>query len=69
MENLRFVTVRKFAEITGYSEKAIYRKIEDGVFVEGIHFHRPEDNRILMDINGYATWVIKSPRHKKIKKF
>jgi hypothetical protein len=55
--SLRFVTISKFAEGTGYSEKAIRRKIEDGIFVEKLHYFRAPDGRILFDTEAYQRWV------------
>ncbi|MDB5575904.1 MAG: Excisionase [Bradyrhizobium sp.] len=40
MTSPRYVRVRKFAEIGGYTEKAIYRKVEEGVWVLGHEYRR-----------------------------
>lgn len=34
----RYIRIEKFAAETGYTAKAIRRKIEAGVFVEGVHY-------------------------------
>ena len=47
---MRFVSVKRFAELSGYTEKAVYHKIADGVWLENRHFRRAPDNRILMDV-------------------
>ena len=57
MTAARYVCIKKFAELTGYSEKAVYHKIERGVWVEGHQYRRPSDNRILIDLVGYGRWV------------
>ena len=57
MSMTRHVTIGKFAEISGYSEKAIYHKIEQGVWTEGWQWRKGRDNRILIDIKGYERWV------------
>ncbi|WP_230588671.1 hypothetical protein [Sphingobium yanoikuyae] len=57
MNQSRYVRVRKFAEISGYTEKAIYRKIEDGVWLAGKEFRRAPDGNICIDIEGYEKWV------------
>jgi hypothetical protein len=54
---LRYVTIRKFSEMSGYTEKAVYRKIEDGIWVEGQQYCRAPDNRILMNLEGYEKWA------------
>jgi predicted DNA-binding transcriptional regulator AlpA len=53
----RYIRVTKFAEMTGYSEKAVRRKIEDGVWLEGLEYRRAPDGRVLMDMEGYRRWV------------
>lgn len=57
MTATRHVTIGKFSEISGYSEKAIYHKIEQGVWIEGRQWRKARDNRILIDIKGYESWV------------
>ncbi len=53
----RYVCIKKFAEMSGYSEKAIYHKVENGVWIEGHQYKKARDNRILIDIKGYERWV------------
>lgn len=53
----RYVRVRKFTELTGYTEKAIYRKIEDGVWMLGREYRRAPDGCICIDIEGFERWV------------
>lgn len=43
--------------VTGYTVKAIERKIERGDWVEGKVWIRAPDGRILIDIVGYQKWV------------
>lgn len=43
--------------LTGYTEKAIRRKIQEGVWLEGYEYHRAPDGHIIIDLGGYATWV------------
>jgi hypothetical protein len=57
MTTARYVRVSKFAELTGYSEKAVYRKIEDGVWRLGREYRRAPDGCICIDIEGYHKWV------------
>jgi hypothetical protein len=53
--------IDKFCELTGYSRKAVEKKIENGTWLEGREFHRAPDGRIVMDIDGYNRWV----RHER----
>ncbi|MDE2176464.1 MAG: excisionase [Betaproteobacteria bacterium] len=55
-----YVTIALAAVITGLSEKAIRRKIEDGKWLEGREFHRSPDGGIFISIKGYAQWVEKA---------
>lgn len=54
---MRYVLIAKFSELTGYSDKAVRRKIEDGVWIQGVHYRRAPDGHIIMDLEGYAKWV------------
>jgi len=56
---VRFVQLRVFETLTGYTEKAVERKIATGVWVEGRQFRRAPDGRVLVDLDGYETWVVK----------
>ena len=55
--NLRYVTVRKFSELTGYTEKAINAKTERGVWLEGVHYRKAPDGRKLMNLEEFEKWV------------
>lgn len=54
---MRYVKVNKFAELTGYTPKAVYNKMSEGVFIEGVHYRRAPDNVILLDLEAYERWV------------
>lgn len=54
---MRFVSVKRFSELTGYSPKAVYHKIEGGVWIESLQYRRAPDGRILIDVEGYERWV------------
>jgi hypothetical protein len=53
----RFVRIRKFAEITGYSERAVYMKIARGIWIAGQEYRRAPDGNICIDMEGYSLWV------------
>ena len=46
-----------FCQESGYSEKAVARKIEDGVWVEGREYVRAPDGRLLIDMDGFEKWA------------
>lgn len=48
MTGARYVRIKRFAELTGYTEKAIYRKIADGVWIHGREYRRAPDGSLCM---------------------
>jgi hypothetical protein len=53
----RLVRVSLFAQLTGYSEKAVRNKIDRGDWREGVHFHKAPDGALLMDLEAYYQWA------------
>lgn len=53
----RYITIAKFAASSGYTEKAVRRKIEEGVWLENRQFRRAPDGHILIDVQGVEAWV------------
>lgn len=53
---LRFVTIKLAATVSGHTEKAIRRKIERGVWLEGKHWRR-KDGVIYIDTKEIDKWV------------
>lgn len=53
----RYVTVRRFSELSGYTESAIYSKMNSGVWIEGVHYKRAPDGKPLMDMEEYYKWA------------
>lgn len=58
----RFVLIPLFSQITGYTEKAVERKIAEGVWVCGVHYRKSPDGRIHIDLQEYNKWVESSRR-------
>jgi hypothetical protein len=54
---LRYLTIAKYAAESGYSEKAIRRKIEDGVWLELREYRRAPDGHIMINVEGVERWV------------
>jgi hypothetical protein len=54
---MRYVRLSLFAQQSGYSEKALRRKIEDGIWVQNKQYRKASDGAILIDIEGYNRWV------------
>lgn len=53
----RYVRLPLFERLTGYTQKAVRRKIEEGVWVEGREYRRAPDGHIIIDLTGYERWV------------
>ena len=56
-EGAGLVTVRKAAELIGLSEKAIRRKREEGIWLEGREIVVGPDMRLYVDIEAFQKWV------------
>ncbi|WP_250534932.1 excisionase family protein [Caballeronia sp. AZ10_KS36] len=52
-----YVTVALAASLTGLSEKAIRRKIEQGRWLDGREYRRAPDGHIFISLTGYQRWV------------
>ena len=57
-----YVTIQLAAAQTGLSEKAIRRKIEEGVWLEGREWRRAPDGRLYISVKGYQAWVERGNR-------
>ena len=53
----RYVLLPLAELVTGYTVKAMERKIERGDWEEGRVWRRAPDGRILIDLVGYQKWV------------
>ena len=53
----RYVTIKLFSKISGYTENAIRTKISRGVWLEGQVWVRAPDGRQLISLNGYEKWA------------
>jgi hypothetical protein len=54
---LQWVLVPVFCQLTGYSDKAVRRKIQEGKWLEGRHFRKAPDGHITMNLQAYYAWV------------
>ncbi len=52
----RFVTVELASRLIGITDKAIRRKIEDGIWAEGKQYRR-RDGRVFVDLRGFENWI------------
>ena len=56
---MNWVTVNKFSDLTGYTPKAIYNKIERGVWSKNTIWRKAPDGRLFININEFEDWIIK----------
>lgn len=54
---MKWVTIRKFANLSGYSEEAVRQKIKKGIWLYGIHYRKAPDSRILISIKEIEKWI------------
>ncbi|MGO4379716.1 excisionase [Pseudoduganella sp. RAF53_2] len=54
---LQWMLIPMFSALTGYTEKAVRRKVEDGVWINGKHYRKAPDGRITMNLQEYYKWV------------
>lgn len=54
---MRYVRINLFAAQTGFTEKAVRRKIEDGIWVQNREYRKAPDGSLLIDVEGYNRWV------------
>lgn len=53
----RYVSLRLASQLTGFTVKALQRKIEEGKWIEGLEYRRDPDGRIHVDMRGMEQWV------------
>lgn len=48
--------LKKFADESGYTEKAIREKIYKGVWAEGVHYYKSPDRHIVINVQEVEKW-------------
>lgn len=54
---MRYQVIKKFCEVSGYTERAVRTKIHRGVWVEKKHYRRAPDGRLMIDTEAVTQWV------------
>lgn len=55
---MKLVTIKKFSELTGYSEEAIRQKIKKGIWRLREHVIKAPDGRILISLEKIEEWAL-----------
>lgn len=55
--SLKYMLIGKMSQESGYSEKALRRKIEDGVLIQGVHYVKSPDGRININVERFQEWL------------
>jgi hypothetical protein len=58
---MKWVTIKKCAEVSGYSEDAIRAKTKKGVWKYTVHFRKAPDGRILINLEEIERWIESTP--------
>jgi len=56
----KYVKLPLFEALTGYTEKAVRRKIEEGHWLEGQEYLRAPDGHVLVSMDGFYKWAEKA---------
>ncbi|MEJ1340779.1 MAG: excisionase [Candidatus Sedimenticola sp. (ex Thyasira tokunagai)] len=54
---MNWVTIKRFSELSGYTEKAIALKTARGVWVKNVHWTKSPDGRIHICISAVEAWI------------
>ena len=54
---MRYVLIKRCAELTGYTVQAIESKIAKGHWLEGRHYTKAPDGRIFCDLEEIESWI------------
>ena len=54
---MKWVTIKKCANDTGYSEEAIRAKIKKSVWKYKVHFRKAPDGRIVINVEEIEKWM------------
>lgn len=53
----KWVLIKKFTEVVGYSEDAVRAKIKKGVWLEQKHWIKAPDGRVLLNPQAINDWI------------
>jgi len=53
----RIVLLKRFCELYGYSRDAVYGKIKNGVWADGIHYRKAPDGNYVIYTEEVERWL------------
>jgi hypothetical protein len=56
-EAVRWVRIPRFCELSGYTDKAVRAKMEQGVWLEGREWRRAPDGHVFINPEAVDLWV------------
>lgn len=54
---IKWVTIKKLAELSGYTEDAIRAKKKKGMWLKDKHWRKARDNRVLFNVKEIEIWM------------
>ncbi len=54
---MNWVTIKKAANESGYTQEAIRQKIKKGVLARGKHWQKAPDSRIVINLKEFDSWL------------
>ncbi|PTY38076.1 excisionase [Saccharospirillum sp. MSK14-1] len=54
----RFVTIKRYSELSGYTQEAIRQKIKKGVWRLQKHVYRAPDGRLMINVEEVEKWIV-----------
>ena len=55
--NTKYITLQRLAQLTGYSSHAIYGKVKTGIWLQGQHWRKAPDGRLMFNLKEIERWI------------
>lgn len=62
----RCILLQRFCELTGYTEKAVRRKVESGIWPIGVIAQKAPDGHVMIDVLAYDRWVRSTGERQRV---
>lgn len=53
----QYFSTTEFSELSGLAVQTIYNYRKKGIFIEGVHFYRPNNGKLLFDRAAVISWL------------